>query len=410
LVRLASVQVVPNAADPASEAFVVVTAPTELLAFEVSSGQAESFDLWLDGLPEGGLRDLQHGDLRPAPGPGWLSVAEVDAPAPFMLTVHAIVDAEHDSFANEDWMKESAEAIATTPLSELCMVGSHDANTSGINPLSSWGNDWATDLMGLNPKTAVRASRAQEQTLAQQLSHGVRYVDLRFDLDDDDALRSTHGLRGEYAETVIGDIASFVKSHPEEILLVDIQAIHGPPGSDDRFAKVAALVDEALGPYMASPSSPVNTTPQKLWDAGKPVVVLFSGGPDELYTDYPLWKRDEVLASPWGNKQQLDDLKPFLDKELASRPLDKLFVIQGQLTPDDNLAITWGIRPESATVNAPCANDTIDIGLCAFARQTTPAIHEWLTTDWTNEQVNIVMVDYPALAPLVQACIARNSG
>ncbi len=409
LVRLATVRVVPNGAQAASEQLVLVAAPSELLAFEVT-GAAAKFDLWLEGQPEGGLTNLHHGELRRAPAAGWLNVANSSSDTPFTLSVHAVVAADDASFANEGWMKTAADAIADIPLSELCLVGSHDANTSGINPLSNWGNDWSADLKGLNPKTAVRASRAQEQTLAQQLLHGVRYVDLRFDLDEDDALRSTHGLRGEYAETVIGDIASFVQSHPEEILLVDIQAVYGPPGSDGRFAMVVALVDEVLGSYMASPSSPAVTTPQELWDAGKPVVVLLNGAPEDLYADYPLWKRDEVLASPWGNKQQVEALGVFLDAELAKRPLDKFFVLQGQLTPDESMAITWGIRPESATVQAPCAEDTIDIGLCAFARQATPAVHQWLTEDWTSEHVNIVMVDYPALAPLVQACIGRNGG
>ncbi len=34
--------------------------------------------------------------------------------------------------------------------------------------------------------------------------------------------------------------------------------------------------------------------------------------------------------------------------------------------------------------------------------------HDWLTTDWSSEPVNIVMVDYIELAPLVAACIAHS--
>lgn len=44
------------------------------------------------------------------------------------------------------------------------------------------------------------------------------------------------------------------------------------------------------------------------------------------------------------------------------------------------------------------------------ARSTTSKVHGWLTSDWASAPVNIVMVDYVELAPLVEACVSRNRG
>ena len=416
-VRLATVRVNPGD-DPASVAFTLANAPGSALVVGVDvaapagssiDASAVSFDLLRDGEVDQGLTDLHAGSRLRSPTPGWLGVADIVAPAPFDLVGYAVVPSNDATFVHEHWMTDVAEAIGGRRMSELCLVGSHDAATSGINPLSRWGNDWDPSLTGLNPRTAVRASRAQDLTIEQQLLLGVRYLDLRFDLGDDGAFYATHGLVGERAEWVLDDVRTFLERNPREVVILDLQDVSGPTGSDDRHLQAVSMVAGALGDKVADGAKVGPTSRlEELWAGGYQAIVTIDSPTDDVYATYPVWRRSDSLDSPWGNKQDDTQLKAFLDERLAARPMDKLFVLQGQRTPDEGMVIGWGVNPDAATVDVDCARDTLELGLCALARSTTPKVYDWLTSDWASAPVNIVMVDYVELAPLVGACLLRN--
>ena len=410
LVRLVSLRATPATGEAwSSAAFVLVGAPdtTRALLFDTGDAEVSSLTLGSLGDPDGAEISPAPGRLEPRPDPGWLQVTRADAAAAFELSVHAVAANDDPAFAHERWMEELGDGIGAVALNRLCLVGSHDAASHGINPSSEWASDWQAPE--LNPRTGVRASRASETAIIQQLLAGVRYLDLRVDADDDGELWMVHGLRGERLSSVARDLELYLANHPRELLVLDLQHVSGQAA--DRHQRVLEALGPALTGRMVDPNAVTPTsTLAEVWARGEQALVLMSDAPDALFLDNPIWRRGDRLESLWGNVQDVTALKTHLDTVVAVPPAEKLFVLQAVLTPDDAMAVAWGIQPDAATVDVRCADDTIDIGLCALARQTTPLVHGWVTGEWQSAALNIIMVDYPSLAPLVEACIARLGG
>ena len=390
-----------------SEAFLTVAAPPGTTGMRLRV-------LDPDGEPQGGSVSLQleagepvdveDGEVLDVLGGGWWRVLRGDASGPLDVVVDAVLPPDDASLAHASWMADQGDALDDLTLGELCLVGAHDAGTSGINPDSPWSD--SAGILGLSPATtAVRTSRAQERSLGHLLQGGVRYLDLRFDVGTDGTVRLVHSLLGQHARTGLREVAQFLDTHPAEVVVLDLQHVSG--SHPDPWQVALDLLEEALG-HRAAPASLDLTTPLGTMRAdGVQAVVLVGGAPQAGLGDARAWDREANLVSPWGNKQDLDALFTFLDEELAQRPPRKLYVVQGVMTPNASLALNWANEPTQSVITEPCADDDTQIGLCGLARVTNPALLGWMQDDWAGRDLDIVMVDHPELSPFVQACIDR---
>jgi hypothetical protein len=131
---------------------------------------------------------------------------------------------------------------ATTRLVDLAIPGSHDSATPSAASDSDWFfkqngscSSWASEY-DATPGRVYDAAFTQAQTIPDQLDSGIRYLDLRlaYDVgsgsgkmsDPGDQWRFLHtlfvmsSLRGE-----VQDIANWARTHPNEVLIADMNHI-----------------------------------------------------------------------------------------------------------------------------------------------------------------------------------------
>jgi 1-phosphatidylinositol phosphodiesterase len=115
-------------------------------------------------------------------------------------------------FPTYEWMRHIPDVKL---LSEFSIPGSHDSMAR---------RDYTIKGVAPAPGTA----RAQTESIAEQLLHGIRFFDLRFKVIDypkSPRLRAYHGPidQGIDASSVFNDMHAFLKAHPSETVIVSIK-------------------------------------------------------------------------------------------------------------------------------------------------------------------------------------------
>lgn len=134
-----------------------------------------------------------------------------------------------------EWMKGVADS---TSLRNLAMPGSHDTMA-----LYSIG-----DLAGA----------CQTLSLTDQLNVGVRFLDIRLKLANDN-LRAVHGIVDQRTnfQNIVNDVDKFLTAHPSEFLLVSIKEESASSGSSKSF-------DEAIKACLSDKWSKATNIPSSV--------------------------------------------------------------------------------------------------------------------------------------------------
>lgn len=134
------------------------------------------------------------------------------------------------------WMKSTLQG--TERLIDIRMLGAHDALSSDIRFTSAL-DDASAALIQKGPMGklikgfSVRQSRTQVSDLKDLLEHGVRYLDVRITYAPrKDKWYSTHNYFSRELKPDLLQLAKFLKEHPGEVVLFDIQHIYGIDYSD----------------------------------------------------------------------------------------------------------------------------------------------------------------------------------
>lgn len=372
----------------------------------------------------------------------------------FFVEVYAVTLGFGTPYANESWMGSMQALGIDYPLLNLAIPGTHDSGTYSIGKSSPVGDDKAGADYGIATVTngsAMVLARAQGLSVAQQLLEGVRYLDLRVD-GTTGSIAIVHAYVGEPIEAVMQDVREFLDAHPHELIILDFQKVVGL--SEDQWNTLGTLassfLDKPEGWRPIARISPGDAfsaanTLREFKDGGYSAIVLvtektkvtdgISGetdnypAPDDFFTNYPcLTKRSEVITSPWPKTSDLAELKKFLDQELDEhRPAasttddgssgDKenqgdctdegasgtstLFVLQGIQTP--------GIHGYAGhTIENWAPGNGADEGLNVYARDTNPKLVDWMSTDWSDRTLNIVIADFVEKNAIPANVIARN--
>ncbi|GGI45276.1 hypothetical protein GCM10008018_11270 [Paenibacillus marchantiophytorum] len=324
-----------------------------------------------------------------------------------MLTSVAPANAEYNSTSNRNWMEQVNNVnpnFANTSIRDVILPGTHDSGT-GVFNASGFDSAVAPDI--INPREwaqyAVQIaplknkSRSQDYKVSDQLNLGVRYLDLRVGPNfwfsglnfhqQDNALRTMHGLYGEYVEDILQATKVFLNANSKEIVVLDFQHFHEM--NTNSYTYLRDRIQFHLGNMLVPNTYGVNTTLGQLWNENKRVIVLYgdhnywsSATTHETGKDIPspfmnetwVWNRKNFLHSQWVNESNSQAMKQSLQSEVntAGNYPNMLHVLQNVVTP--------------TTVSTTTISDV--------AGSANTVAMDGLQSNWTNQRINIIMTDF----------------
>jgi hypothetical protein len=234
-----------------------------------------------------------------------------------------------------NWMSDRLSSLGTRPLREIVFPGSHDAGMYGT-----------PGALGI----------AQDQSLYDQLSGGVRWFDLRVNSD----LRIFHGpIVAEPLSEVLNDIRRYLSEGHREVVILDFGVT---PGNKDVLKKFFDMGTGALGPWLYDNKTgkrladiPLNT----LLESGKGVVIPLMNW-DERSTGVPGYytKRNWDIGSTqnpgnptWGQVTLFDSYSNTIDfSKMENDQLKKFADFDGKMEyapdfPCDLFLLAWTLTP-----------------------------------------------------------------
>ncbi|MCJ8292714.1 MAG: hypothetical protein HRT58_22360 [Crocinitomicaceae bacterium] len=306
---------------------------------------------------------------------------------------------------NSRWMEEMAEQIANKPLHTVCLPGTHDSATYDISTNSEISPDAPVDLYNIEPflkgswinpivkNTIANWAVSQPQTIAQQLTSGIRYLDLRLWWDCGE-IWLVHSMTSITLSSLVDQIEAFVQDNPKEILLLDFNHFYGfttdckgnkmSPKAQQLASNAYAQELSRLADYLIPQDKGVNVTLSELWKEGKSIIA-FNAGPDISAYNINTWS-EEYIQSTWTNTQNSSALKSALDKVIEKKPSDQFWVLQSILTPDTNTILN-GLNPKAPN------------SLKELATNFNPEVQSWLQNDWNKSGLNIIIIDWAISIP-----------
>lgn len=340
--------------------------------FSVKNNQTFKDPVIFKNLSSGSRTDYEPQDA--------LYISDPVATGDFYVSVEAVIDGP-GSFPQESWMGDAGEKISAVQLNNLPITGSHDSGSFGIARNSPKGAG-ASALLPSPAGLLTDTARAQGWSWEQMLLAGVRYFDVR--LSTFPGVKGQlkgyyliHSWIGELMESMLATFDRFLKQHPQEVLVLDFQHQSGFDDSD--HDAVAQAIEQQLGPYLAgSDDFGPTSTIGSFWSGPARIVVVYedtddNAPPPSFFEKYNwAWPRSRNMRSVWGDKHSVSALIDFLNGEINNKPADLLWVLQCQLT-----------TPYSELLNLQSA-----------AKDTNPAIQNWLDTTVAADPVNIVMIDW----------------
>lgn len=152
----------------------------------------------------------------------------------------------------DDWMGRVYAKAGKTPLSQMLIPGTHDAGTAGIRTQAPCSTQFVNDVLfpilsgwsAQNPCVFASLYESQNLTLEQQLRRGVRYLDLRVGIPEDQVLTApppgpaadpaavplvlSHKLVSVPLAEALAGVQRFVAKHPREQIILDFQEFNLP--------------------------------------------------------------------------------------------------------------------------------------------------------------------------------------
>lgn len=227
-----------------------------------------------------------------------------------------------------NWMGTLADRIGNVPLNQLVIPGTHDSGTSSITgnppdpflkrvPFSpdQFGQEWSgaqmSALDGLTRHAILNRmflpwGRTQDASIGQQLAEGARYLDLRVcgGPHPDQILSICHGLYGgEMQSTVLTPVENFIRSHPQEVVILDFHRFASIGNQDNlTLAENQQLAERIVttfaGQLIPPGSLGARMTLNDVWRTAGRVIILYSD-PETTRNNPSFWPyADTTIAWP----------------------------------------------------------------------------------------------------------------
>lgn len=174
-------------------------------------------------------------------------------------------------------------------------------------------------------------SITQLDDVRQQLNGGIRYLDLRVATKPSTGnIHFLHGLYGAEVSKPLADVANWLTSHANEVVILDFQHFYAFTNEDHR--RLIETIHHIFYGKLCPVSSRLDQMTLRSLIARKcQVFVIYRNICAQNHSD--MWPSG-LWRTVWPNTVNVNELIDFLNVELQSRELDIAFVSQCLLTPD----------------------------------------------------------------------------
>lgn len=260
----------------------------------------------------------------------------------FLASLAVLFTIKSFAINSASWMEELYNREHQNELSKIVIPGTHNSGTYGIKIASKVAR--GADHIYKYPiihGIAKSWSICQKRSIYQQLIDGIRLLDLRISLNQNDELVIVHGLESILFEEVVSDLKEFVSQRPLEVIFLGIKL-------DWDFYKTSdsELRKQTIDGYL----SLLRSTFDEKFREDEPYIYL----QDYWLTNTSIQlSNDNYLYSRWFNVQLKDDLyadaTEFLTPLRGKNILNHLSLI---LTPSEPVIMgnITGILPLDAVI------------------------------------------------------------
>ncbi|KAL6264745.1 hypothetical protein P5V15_004843 [Pogonomyrmex californicus] len=243
----------------------------------------------------------------------------------------------------EFWMTRFPAPLKNIPIIHLAIPGSHDTMTYTIERRNDVGPDEPAFIRTLGRYCSLVAkpiilnwSITQRDDIKRQLNGGIRYLDLRVATKPGtNDIYFLHGLYGAEVSKPLLDVANWLSSHANEIVILDFQHFYAFT-DQDHHRLVEKIIHIFRGKLCPVSSKFDHITLQWLVLKRYQVFVIYRNVYARNYAN--LWPSG-LWRTVWPNTVRVDELIDFLNVELQNRSLDIAFVSQCLLTPDTSYVV-----------------------------------------------------------------------
>ena len=272
-----------------------------------------------------------------------------------VISIFAFVsfDRKYDEVST-DWMSKVSDDVN---ILDLSIPGTHDS--------------------GAQHSIADVAGKCQDLSISSQLEIGVRFLDLRLQLVNDE-FRVVHSFVDQDLkfETVVKDLYSFIKNYNSEFLIISIKEDNSAVNSTISFDQ--ALI-KALKPYEDVFMLNESKLPKTLGDARSKIYILSRFSGDVGIPAYFGWNDDDSF--------ELDDLyiqDNYNISDIEEKKTDILNTIKYANNNPNKLVINF-------------TSCYLDPGFPpTYAGTTALAINPWLKEEISknNDKLGIMLIDF----------------
>ncbi|CAH1186138.1 unnamed protein product [Phyllotreta striolata] len=238
----------------------------------------------------------------------------------------------------ENWMSLLPQQLRQTPIIHLAIPGSHDSFTSAITSDSELAPDAENAIRKLSflgpvlKYFMVNWSRTQSYMALDQLTRGVRYFDLRIGTrSGTENLYVVHGLYSVDVRNCLEEVAGFLDTHTQEIVILDFQHFYGFRQAD--HDKLMQLIGKIFGAKLLPYSQHMSYVTLKYMTTQYRYQVICIYRSDAARFGQPLLWPSISFPNPWPNTVSKRYLFEFLHRGLSNRPEGAAYVSQCVMTP-----------------------------------------------------------------------------
>ena len=235
-----------------------------------------------------------------------------------------------------NWMERLPPEKHLYALKDVILPGSHDSGVFKLRKDLEVAVDQPALRAGGLFEGAVKSllynwSKTQSLNIYEQLAAGIRYLDFRAAIRDEDSkFYLLHRLYGAELSESLEDVKRFALKHPKEVIIIHFQHFYNM--ATEAHEKLVGKLYSTLGDLLYPPGEKaVNATLQEIWQSGKNIVVLYRY--DDIACLYSFLWPVRMIKNPWANTDDEVALIDFLDKQCCSFAQDCLHVTQAILSP-----------------------------------------------------------------------------
>ncbi|MFE3187436.1 hypothetical protein ACFXHA_00420 [Nocardia sp. NPDC059240] len=317
------------------------------------------------------------------------------------------------------WMEVMGPRIANKPLYQMAIPGTHDSGTYGLDLTMGFApdSDSTGDILDPLGATTLLWAKAQDHDIATQLNTGIRFFDLRIaetltvppgtnmpNPPWGNRIRIVHSLYGPLLADILAPIVKFVDAHPKELVILYFSTNKQGLMNNESWAGLAEYLKTVFTTKLAPQTAQGATvTPKELWDQHQQIILIWEDANTASANGF--WFDGHCLDKAWYHEENpsLANMKAFAENALKARTDTNFLLIPGAIGATQTLILA-GKFPNIDNSNMGHPKSLEDI-----AKQVTPAVSDWLRTDWVGLPWNIISCDFYELGNEVDDVLWRNT-